>query len=159
MKKILLIFVLLCGFSFPQNQAILIGKTELVLGSDRDDVLNLLDKSFYVEDDLKNDNIFEIWDSDKRAYSYGSVEFDKSNKLTTVNKVWSTAIKDGHNQIIEQMIKLIDSYKNNGDIKVETKEIFEPDYKALTLNFIQGKKVIELTVAGNRLTLKEILGE
>jgi hypothetical protein len=158
-KKILLISVLLCGFSLPQSQTILIGKTELTLGSDRDDVLNLLDNSFYVEDDLKNDNMFEIWDSDKRAYSYGSVEFDKSNRLISINKIWSTAIKDGHNQIFEQMIKLIDSYKKNGDVKVETKEIFEPDYNALTLKFTQGKKVIELIVAGNRLTLKEILGD
>ncbi len=50
-------------------------------------------------------------------------------------------------------------YKNNGEIKVETQEIFEPNFKAKKLSFIQGKKVIELSLNGNRIILKELLQE
>ena len=62
-------------------------------------------------------------------------------------------------QIFEQIIQLLDKYKNSGEIKVETREIFEPNYKAKKLSFIQGKKVIELTLKGNRIILKELLKE
>lgn len=140
-----------------QEQTITIGNTELKLGSDLEIVMDLLDELYYVEEGSKEYNLFMIWDSNKRKYNYGVIKFDKSNKLTSINKFWSTAVNDSHSQIFEQIIKLLDQYKANGEIKVDTKEIFEPNYKAKTLNFIQGNKIIELTLSNSRITLKEIL--
>lgn len=157
MKKIFLICLLFSGFSLSQEQTITIGKTELKLGSDEESVLDILDKLYYVEEDVDNENLFVIWDSKKRNYNYGIIEFDKSNMLNSITKIWGTAVNDSHSQLFEQIIKLLESYKVNGEIKVDTKEIFEPNYTAKTLKFIQGEKVIELTIAGARISLKEIL--
>jgi hypothetical protein len=55
------------------------------------------------------------------------------------------------------MVKLIDTYKKDGEIKVDTKEIYEPNYKAKILNFMQDNKTIEITIANSRITLKELL--
>jgi hypothetical protein len=140
-----------------QEQTITIGNTELKLGSDLEVVLDILDNTYYVEEDSQEDNLFMIWDSNKRKYNYAVIKFDKSNKLTSINKFWSTAVNDSHSQIFEQIIKLIGIYKTNGEITVDSKEIFEPNYKAKTLNFIQGNKIIELTLSNSRITLKEIL--
>jgi hypothetical protein len=149
---------MLCfGVTFAQEQSITIGNTELKLGSDLEVVLDILDNTYYVEEDSQEDNLFMIWDSNKRKYNYGVIKFDKSNKLNSINKFWSTAVNDSHSQIFEQIIKLVGLYKTNGEITVDTKEIFEPNYKAKTLNFIQGIKIIELTLANSRITLKEIL--
>lgn len=157
MKKILFICLLSSGFSLAQEQTITIGNTELKLGSDLEVVLDILDNTYYVEEDSQEDNLFMIWDSNKRKYNYGVIRFDKSNKLTSVNKFWSTAVNDSHSQIFEQIIKLVGIYKTNGEITVDSKEIFEPNYKAKTLNFMQGNKIIELTLSNSRITLKEIL--
>lgn len=157
MKKILFICLIFNWFSMAQEQTITIGNTELKLGSDLEIVLDALDELYFVEEDSKEYNLFFIWDSDKRKYNYGVIKFDQSNKLISINKFWSTAVNDSHSQIFEQIIKLLDQYKTNGEIKVDTKEIFEPNYKAKTLNFIQGNKTIELTLANSRITLKEIL--
>lgn len=157
MKKIIFAFLFVCSISYAQEQAITIGNTELKLGSDLEVVLDVLDDLYYVEEDSKDYNLFMIWDSDKRKYNYGVIKFDQSKKLTSISKFWSTAVNDSHSQIFEQIIKLIDQYKTNGEIKVDTKEIFEPNYKAKTLNFIQGNKIIELTLVNSRITLKEIL--
>lgn len=157
MKKILSICLIFSWFSMAQEQTITIGNTELKLGSDLEIVMDLLDELYYVEEGSKEYNLFMIWDLNKRKYNYGVIKFDKSNKLTSINKFWSTAVNDSHSQIFEQIIKLLDQYKANGEIKVDTKEIFEPNYKAKTLNFIQGNKIIELTLSNSRITLKEIL--
>ncbi len=157
MRKIIFAFLIVYGISYAQEQTITIGSTELKLGSDMEVVLGVLDELYYVEEDSKEFNLFFIWDSDKRKYNYGVIKFDKSNKLISINKFWSTAVNDSHSRIFEQIIKLLDQYKTNGEIKVDTKEIFEPNYKAKTLNFIQGNKTIELTLANSRITLKEIL--
>ncbi len=157
MKKILFICLIFSWFSMAQEQTITIGNTELKLGSDLEVVLDILDETYYVEEDSKEYNLFFIWDSNKRKFNYGVIKFDQSNKLTSINKFWSTAVNDSHSQIFEQIIKLLDQYKANGEIKVDTKEIFEPNYKAKTLNFIQGNKIIELTLSNSRITLKEIL--
>jgi hypothetical protein len=157
MRKILFICLLFSGFSLAQEQTITIGNTELKLGSDLEVVLDILDNTYYVEEDSQEDNLFMIWDSNKRKYNYGVIKFDKSNKLTSVKKFWSTAVNDSHSQIFEQIIKLIGIYKTHGEITVDSKEIFEPNYKAKTLNFIQGNKIIELTLSNSRITLKEIL--
>jgi hypothetical protein len=157
MKKILFICLIFSWFSMAQEQTITIGNTELKLGSDLEVVLDVLDNTYYVEEDSQEDNLFMIWDSSKRKYNYGVIKFDQSNKLISINKFWSTAVNDSHSQIFEQIIKLLDTYKTNGEIKVDTKEIFEPNYKAKTLNFIQGNKIIELTLSNSRITLKEIL--
>ena len=157
MKKIFLICLLFSGFTLSQEQTITIGKTELKLGSDKEVVLDVLDKLYYVEEDMDNENLFVIWDTKKRNYNYGIIEFDKSHMLTSITKIWGTAVNDSHSQLFEQIIKLLASYKANGEIKVDTKEIFEPNYSAKTLRFMQGEKVIELTIAGARISLKEIL--
>mgnify|MGYP003536218585 CR=1 FL=1 len=157
MKKILFTIILFYGISFAQEQTITVGSTELKLGSDLEVVLDLLGKSYYVEEDSKEYNLFFVWDSDKRNFNFGVIKFDETNKLTSISKFWGTAVNDSHSQIFEQIIKLLDQYKTNGEIKVDTKEIFEPNYKAKTLNFIQGNKTIELTLANSRITLKEIL--
>jgi hypothetical protein len=157
MKKIIFAFLIAYGISYAQEQTITIGSTELKLGSDSEVVLDVLNELYYVEEDSKEYNLFFIWDSNKRKYNYGVIKFDKSNKLISINKFWSSAVNDSHSQIFEQIIKLLDQYKTNGEIKVDTKEIFEPNYKAKTLNFIQGNKTIELTLANSRITLKEIL--
>jgi len=157
MKKIFLICLLFSGFSLSQEQTITIGKTELKLGSDEESVLDILDKLYYVEEDVDNENLFVIWDSKKRNYNYGIIEFDKSHMLASITKIWGTAVNDSHSQLFEQIIKLLESYKVNGEIKVDTKEIFEPNYNAKTLRFTQGEKTIELTIAGARISLKELL--
>jgi hypothetical protein len=157
MKKILFICLIFSWFSMAQEQTITIGNTELKLGSDLEVVLDVLDNTYYVEEDSQEDNLFMIWDSTKRKYNYGVIKFDQSNKLISINKFWSTAVNDSHSQIFEQIIKLVGIYKTNGEITVDSKEIFEPNYKAKTLNFIQGNKTIELTLANSRITLKEIL--
>ncbi len=157
MRKIIFAFLIIYTISYAQEQTITIGNTELKLGSDLEIVMDLLDELYYVEEDSKEYNLFFIWDSNKRKYNYGVIKFDKSNKLTSINKFWSTAVNDSHSQIFEQIIKLLDQYKTNGEIKVDTREIFEPNYKAKTLNFIQGNKIIELTLSNSRITLKEIL--
>jgi len=157
MKKILFTLMLCFGVTFAQEQSITIGNTELKLGSDLEVVLDILDNTYYVEEDSQEDNLFMIWDSNKRKYNYGVIKFDKSNKLNSINKFWSTAVNDSHSQIFEQIIKLVGLYKTNGEITVDSKEIFEPNYKAKTLNFIQGNKIIELTLSNSRITLKEIL--
>lgn len=157
MKQILFICLIFSWFSMAQEQTITIGNTELKLGSDLEVILDILDNTYYVEEDSQEDNLFMIWDSNKRKYNYGVIKFDKSNKLTYINKFWSTAVNDSHSQIFEQIIKLIGIYKTNGEITVDSKEIFEPNYKAKTLNFIQGNKIIELTLSNSRITLKEIL--
>lgn len=157
MKIILFICLIFCWFSMAQEQTITIGNTELKLGSDLEVVLDILDNTYYVEEDSQEDNLFMIWDSSKRKYNYGVIKFDQSNKLISINKFWSTAVNDSHSQIFEQIIKLVGIYKTNGEITVDSKEIFEPNYKAKTLNFIQGNKIIELTLSNSRITLKEIL--
>jgi len=157
MKNILLSILFICSVSIAQEQSIAIGKTELKLGADKENILNQLDKSFYVEEDETVDNIFIIWDTNKRTYNYGYIEFDASDKLNSISKNWSSAVNDGYSKIFEQMIKIIESYKKDGDLIVETQEIFEPNYKAKTLIFIQGKKIIELSLVGNRIVLKESL--
>lgn len=157
MKKIMFVFLFVCSISFAQEQKITVGTVELTLGSDLEVVLDLLDKSYYVEEDSKEYNLFSIWDSSKRNFNLGVIKFDKSNKLIFVNKFWGTAVNDSHSQIFEQIIKLLDTYKAAGEIKVDTKEIFEPNYNAKTLSFIQGNKTIELTLSNSRITLKEIL--
>lgn len=157
MKKILFISLIFSWFSMAQEQTITIGNTELKLGSDLEVVLDILDNTYYVEEDSQEDNLFMIWDSSKRKYNYGVIKFDQSNKLISINKFWSTAVNDSHSQIFEQIIKLVGIYKTNGEITVDSKEIFEPNHKAKTLNFIQGNKIIELTLSNSRITLKEIL--
>ena len=157
MNKIITAFILFAGITFAQEQTISIGKIDLKLGTDKEVVLDILDKSLYVEEDFNDESLFSIWDSDKRSYLYGEIKFDKSKKLVSIDKNWSTTVNDSHSQIFEQIIQLLDKYKNSGEIKVETQEIFEPNYKAKKLSFIQGKKAIELTLKGNRIILKELL--
>jgi hypothetical protein len=157
MKKILFAVILCLGVSSAQTQSITIGSTELKLGSDLETVIDILDNIYYVEEDSKEYNLFYIWDSNKRNYNYGIIKFDKTDKLISINKFWSTAVNDSHSQIFEQMIKLIDTYKKDGEITVDTKEIYEPNYKAKILNFMQGNKTIEITIANSRITLKELL--
>ena len=111
------------------------------------------------EEDFNDETLFSIWDSDKRSYLYGAIKFNDSKKLSSIDKNWGTSVNDSHSQIFEQIIQLLDIYKNTGEIKVETQEIFEPNYKARKLSFIQGKKVIELSLNGNRIILKELLKE
>ena len=65
MKKILFVLLILNGISFAQEQTITIGNTELKLGSDMEVVLDILDKSYYVEEDSKEYNLFFIWDSEQ----------------------------------------------------------------------------------------------
>lgn len=159
MNKIIPALILFAGLTFAQEQTITIGKIDLKLGTDKESVLDLLDKSLYVEEDYNDESLFSIWDSDKRSYLYGEIKFNESKKLISIDKNWGTSVNDSHSQIFEQIIQLLDKYKNSGEIKVETKEIFEPNYKAKMLSFIQGKKVIELSLRGNRIILKELLKE
>lgn len=159
MKQILFICLLFTGFSFAQEQTIMFGKTELKLGADQETVLDLLDELYFVEYDQKNEYLFLIWDTEKRNYFYGTIEFDNLNKLISISKNWSNAVNDSHSQLFEQLFKLIDNYKSDGNIKVKTQEIFEPNYKAKTLSFMLNNKTIELTITGNRITLKELLKE
>lgn len=159
MNKIIAAFILFAGITFAQEQTITIGKIDLKLGTDKEAVLDILDKSLYVEEDYNDESLFSIWDSDKRSYLYGEIKFDESKKLISIDKNWGTSVNDSHSQIFEQIIQLLDKYKNTGEIKVETQEIFEPNYKAKKLSFIQGKKAIELTLKGNRIILKELLKE
>lgn len=159
MKILLFICLLLAGISIAQDQTIMIGRTELKLGAEQETVLDLLDELYFVEYDLKNENLFLIWDTEKRNYFYGTVEFDKSQKLNSISKNWSSTVNDSHSQLFEQLFELIDSYKSDGNIKVKTQEIFEPNYKAKTLSFMLDNKIIELTITGNRITLKELLKE
>jgi len=159
MKKITIAFILFAGLTFGQEQTLTIGKIDLKLGSDKEEVLDLLDKTLYVEEDYNDEHLFSIWDSDKRSYLYGAIKFNDSKKLSSIDKNWGTSVNDSHSQIFEQIIQLLDIYKNNGEIKVETQEIFEPNFKAKKLSFIQGKKVIELSLNGNRIILKELLKE
>lgn len=159
MRKIIFAFLIIYGISFAQEQTITIGKIDLKLGTDQEVVLELLDKSLYVEEDFNDESLFSIWDSDKRSYLYGAIKFNESKKLISVDKNWGTSVNDSHSQIFEQIIQLLDIYKNCGEIKVDTQEIFEPNYKAKKLSFIQGKKVIELLLNGNRIILKELLKE
>lgn len=159
MNKIIIAFVLFWGLAFAQEQTITIGKIDLKLGTDKASVLDILDKSFYVEEDFNDESLFSIWDSDKRGYLYGVIKFDQSKKLTSIDKYWGTSVNDSHSQIFEQIMKLLDNYKNTGEIKVETQEIFEPNYKAKKLRFIQGNKIIELSIVGGRIILKELLQE
>jgi len=157
MNKLIIAFILLLGSTFGQEQMLTLAKIDLKLGTDKEAVLDILDKSLYVEEDFNDENLFSIWDSDKRSYLYGEIKFDESKKLISIDKNWSTSVNDSHSQIFEQIIQLLDKYKNSGEIKVETQEIFEPNYKAKKLSFIQGKKAIELTLKGNRIILKELL--
>jgi len=159
MNKIIAALIFFAGLTFAQEQTISIGKIDLKLGTDKEVVLDILDKSLYVEEDFNDENLFSIWDSDKRSYLYGEMKFDESKKLISIDKNWSTSVNDSHSQIFEQIIQLLDKYKNTGEIKVETQEVFEPNYKAKKLSFIQGKKAIELTLKGNRIILKELLRE
>jgi hypothetical protein len=159
MKKTLIALLFLSAFSFAQEQTISLGKAELKLGTDKEVVLNLLDKLFFVEEANNDETIFFVWDSNKRNYNYGEIKFDELNKLSSIVKNWSTVVNDSNSQIYEQLIKLINGYKSNGDIKVDTQEIFEPNYTAKTISFVQGKKVIELSLLGNRIILKEYLKE
>jgi hypothetical protein len=159
MNKIIIALILFVGVTFAQEQTITIGKIELKLGAEQEVVLDILDKSLYVEEDYNDESLFSIWDSNKKSYLYGVIKFDQSNKLISVDKNWGTSVNDSHSQIFEQIIQLLDKYKNSGEIKVDTQEIFEPNYKAKKLCFIQGKKVIELSLNGNRIILKELLKE
>lgn len=159
MNKIIPALILFAGLTFAQEQTITIGKIDLKLGSDKEEVLDLLDKTLYVEEDYNDEHLFSIWDSDKKSYLYGAIKFNDLKKLTSIDKNWGTSVNDSHSQIFEQIIQLLDIYKNNGEIKVETQEIFEPNFKAKKLSFIQGKKVIELSLNGNRIILKELLQE
>lgn len=159
MKNIIIALILFAGLTFGQEQTLTIGKIDLQLGSDKEAVLDLLDKTLYVEEDYNDESHYSIWDSDKRSYLYGEIKFDESKKLISVDKNWGTSVNDSHSQIFEQIIQLLDRYKNSGEIKVETQEIFEPNYKAKKLSFIQGKKAIELSLKGNRIILKELLKE
>ena len=159
MNKIIPALILFAGLTFAQEQTITIGKIDLKLGSDKEEVLDLLDKSLYVEEDYNDEHLFSIWDSDKKSYLYGAIRFNDSKKLISIDKNWGTSVNDSHSQIFEQIIQLLDNYKNSGEIKVETQEIFEPNFKAKKLSFIQGKKVIELSLNGNRIILKELLQE
>jgi len=159
MNKIIPALILFVGLAFAQEQTITIGKVDLKLGTDKEAVLDILDKSLYVEEDYNDEQLFSIWDSDKKSYLYGAIKFNDLKKLTSIDKNWGTSVNDSHSQIFEQIIQLLDNYKNNGEIKVETQEIFEPNFKAKKLSFIQGKKVIELSLNGNRIILKELLKE
>jgi hypothetical protein len=159
MNKIIIALILFVGVTFAQEQTITIGKIELKLGAEQEVVLDILDKSLYVEEDYNDESLFSIWDSNKKSYLYGVIKFDQSNKLISVDKNWGTSVNDSHSQIFEQIIQLLDKYKNSGEIKVDTQEIFEPNYKAKKLCFIQGKKIIELSLNGNRIILKELLKE
>ena len=127
MNKIIVAFILFVGFTFAQEQSITVGKIDLKLGTDKEAVLDILDKSLYVEEDYNDENLFSIWDSDKRSYLYGEIKFDVSKKLISIDKNWGTSVNDSHSQIFEQIIQLLDKYKNSGEIKVETQEIFEPN--------------------------------
>lgn len=157
MNKIIIAFILLLGSTYGQEQMLTLAKIDLKLGTDKEVVLNILDKSLYVEEDYKDEHLFSIWDSDKKSYLYGAIRFNDSKKLISIDKNWGTSVNDSHSQIFEQIIQLLDNYKNSGEIKVETQEIFEPNYKAKKLSFIQGKKVIELSIVGSRIILKELL--
>jgi hypothetical protein len=151
--------MLFAALTLGQEQTLTIGKIDLKLGSDKEEVLDLLDKTLYVEEDFNDETLFSIWDTDKRSYLYGAIKFDESKKLISIDKNWGTSVNDSHSQIFEQIIQLLDNYKNSGEIKVDTQEIFEPNYKVKKLSFIQGKKVIELSLNGNRIILKELLKE
>jgi hypothetical protein len=159
MIKNFLLCLITLSFSYTQGQSLSVGKVKLTLGSDKISVLDLLDAAYYVEEDYKNENLFSIWDSEKKNYNYGDIKFGQSNQLTSITKNWSTTVNDSHSQIFEQLIKLLDGYKKDGAIKIETEEIFEPNYKASTLSFIQDKKVIEISIAGNRIIMRELLKE
>jgi len=159
MNKLLITFILVAGSTFGQEQMLTLAKIDLKLGTEKESVLDILDKSLYVEEDYNDEHLFSIWDSDKKSYLYGAIKFNDLKKLTSIDKNWGTSVNDSHSQIFEQIIQLLDIYKNNGEIKVETQEIFEPNYKAKKLSFIQGKKVIELSLNGNRIILKELLQE
>lgn len=159
MKKFFLLFVVFAGLSFAQDQGITIGNTELKIGMELETVVDALERSLYVEEDMNTDKLFAIWDSEKRNFNYGSIMFDKNNKLIMINKFWNSAVNDSHSQIFEQIIKLLDTYKNSGEIKVETKEVFQPNFQSKMLSFIQSNKVIELSIVGNRITLQETLKE
>ncbi len=159
MNKIIIAFILLLGSTFGQEQMLTLAKIDLKLGTDKEAVLEILDKSLYVEEDYNDEHLFSIWDSDKKSYLYGAIKFNDLKKLTSIDKNWGTSVNDSHSQIFEQIIQLLDIYKNNGEIKVETQEIFEPNFKSKKLSFIQGKKVIELSLNGNRIILKELLQE
>ena len=157
MKKLFAIVLFLSSFHFAQTQTLTVGKIELELGKDRDSVLDIIDNSYYVEEDPSIDNLFTIWDTDKKRYPYGEIKFDNSNKLIEINKLWSSTVNDSHSQIFEQIIKLIETYTKNGEIVVDANEIFEPNYSTKTLSFTQGKKIIQITLIGNRITLQEFL--
>jgi len=159
MNKLLITFILVAGSTFGQEQMLTLAKIDLKLGTEKESVLDILDKSLYVEEDYNDEHLFSIWDSDKKSYLYGAIKFNDLKKLTSIDKNWGTSVNDSHSQIFEQIIQLLDIYKNNGEIKVETQEIFEPNFKAKKLSFIQGKKVIELSLNGNRIILKELLQE
>lgn len=51
MKQILFIFLIFSWFSMAQEQTITIGNTELKLGSDLEVILDILDNTYYVEED------------------------------------------------------------------------------------------------------------
>jgi hypothetical protein len=159
MNKIIIAFIFFVGLTFAQEQTLTIGKVDLKLGTDKESVLDILDKTLYVEEDYNDEHLYSIWDSDKKNYLYGAIRFNDSKKLISVDKNWGTSVNDSHSQIFEQIIQLLDKYKSGGEIKVDTQEIFEPNYKAKKLSFIQGKKVIELSLNGNRIILKELLKE
>lgn len=157
MKKFIVLLFIISGISFAQDQGITIGNTSLKIGMELESVLGQLEKSLYVEEDFNTDNLFGIWDSNKRNFNYGSLKFDENNKLVMINKFWSSVVNDSHSQVFEQLIKLLDIYKKDGEIKVETKEVFQPNYQSKMLSFIQGNKVIEVSIIGNRITLQETL--
>lgn len=159
MIKNLLLCLITLGFSYSHGQSLTVGKVKLTLGSDKISVLDLLDAAYYVEEDFNNENLFSIWDSGKKNYNYGDIRFGQANQLTSITKNWSTVVNDSHSQIFEQLIKLLEGYKNDGAIKIETEEVYEPNYKATTLSFIQDKKVIEISIMGNRLIMRELLKE
>ncbi len=109
MKKITIAFILFAGLTFGQEQTLTIGKIDLKLGSDKEEVLDLLDKTLYVEEDYNDEHLFSIWDSDKRSYLYGAIKFNDSKKLSSIDKNWGTSVNDSHSQIFEQIIQLLDN--------------------------------------------------
>lgn len=129
MNKIIIAFILFVGLTFAQEQTISIGKIDLKLGTDKEIVLDILDKSLYVEEDYNDEHLYLIWDSDKKSFLYGAIKFNEFDKLISIDKNWGTSVNDSHSQIFEQIIQLLDNYKNSGEIKVDTQEIFEPNYK------------------------------
>ena len=141
---IVLSIILLSSIYVSAENNLNIDGVDLALGSDKDDVLSLIDTRFKVNK-LKDDYVL-LMNNDGPPYITKGILLFKDGILNTIDRNWGTYNSDNLSEFRDSFLGLLKNFtKDNGKPSIIIEETNAPGFKASSIKIsLNNKKMIIL---------------